>query len=203
MIPLIDDRGFIITSLSEALEICGIEWTSEVLGTFRSVHDSATEAFLKEKAIDMEVRDLSRTYLAIAKDDVRILGYITLSIKCMRVPDENLLSGKTRKSMNIDSRTNIVQSYLIGQLSRSANAPKGLGSYLLDVAFEKLNQARGIVGCRVVRLDCHDELIDYYKDHGFRLITTNDDRSLNQMMAFVIPKHRDEGIVTEVAPASS
>lgn len=151
----------------------------------------------------MEVRDLSRTYLAIAKDDVRILGYITLSIKCMRVPDENLLSGKTRKSMNIDSRTNIVQSYLIGQLSRSANAPKGLGSYLLDVAFEKLNQARGIVGCRVVRLDCHDELIDYYKDHGFRLITTNDDRSLNQMMAFVIPKHRDEGIVTEVAPASS
>lgn len=190
MIPLIDDRGFIITSLSEVLEIYGTEWTSEVLGTFRSVHDSATEAFLKEKAIDMEVRDLSRTYLAIAKDGVRILGYITLSIKCMRVPDENLPSGKTRKSMNIDSRTNIVQSYLIGQLSRSADAPKGLGGYLLDVAFEKLDQARGIVGCKVVRLDCHDELIDYYKAHGFRLITTNDDRSLNQMMAFIVPKRR-------------
>lgn len=54
MIPLIDDRVFIITSLSEALEIYGAEWTSEVLGTFRSAHDSATEAFLKEKAIDME-----------------------------------------------------------------------------------------------------------------------------------------------------
>ncbi len=188
MIPLIDDRGLVIASLSEALEIYGTEWTSEVLGTFRSVHDSAMEAFLREKAIDMEVRDLSRTYLAIAKDDVRILGHITLSIKCMRAPDENLLSGKTRKSMNIDSRTNIVQSYLIGQLSRSADAPKGLGSYLLDVAFEKLDQAREIVGCKVVRLDCHDELIDYYKAHGFRPITTNDDRSLNQMMAFVVPK---------------
>ena len=92
------------------------------------MHDSATEAFLKEKAIDMEVRDLSRTYLAIAKDDVRILGYITLSIKCMRVPDENLLSGKTRKSMNIDSRTNIVQSYLIGQLSRSAELRRVSGA---------------------------------------------------------------------------
>lgn len=145
------------------------------------------------------VRDLSRTYLAIAKDNVRILGYITLSIKCMRVPDENLLSGKTRKSMNIDSRTNIVQSYLIGQLSRSADAPKGLGSYLLDVAFEKLNQARGIVGCRVVRLDCHDELIEYYKAHGFRLITTNDDRSLNQMMAFVVPRKKDEDVEGKVA----
>lgn len=145
MIPLIDDKGFIITSLSEVLETYGAEWTSEILGTFRSVHDSSTESYLKEKAIDMEVRDLSRTYLAIAKDDVRILGYITLSIKCMRIPDENLLSGKTKKSMNIDSRTNIVQSYLIGQLSRSSDAPKGLGSYLLDVAFEMLNRARGIV----------------------------------------------------------
>ena len=188
MIVLTDDSGYSLVSLSEMLETHGIAVTSAILNSFRSVHDSATESYLKEKAIDMEVRDLSRTYLAIAKDDVRILGHITLSIKCMRAPDENLLSGKTRKSMNIDSRTNIVQSYLIGQLSRSADAPKGLGSYLLDVAFEKLDQAREIVGCKVVRLDCHDELIDYYKAHGFRPITTNDDRSLNQMMAFVVPK---------------
>ena len=78
-----------------------------------------------------------------------------------------------------------------------------LGPYASQSDVETFNQAMGIVGCRVVRLDCHDELIDYYKAHGFRLITTNDDRSLNQMMAFVIPKHRDEGIVSEVAPASS
>lgn len=73
---------------------------------------------------------------------------------------------------------------------------------MLDVAFEKLNQARGIVGCRVVRLDCHDELIEYYKANGFRLITTNNDRSLNQMMAFVVPRHRYKGIVSGAALAS-
>ena len=56
---MIDDKGFIITSLSEALETYGAEWTSEILGMFRSVHDSSTESYLKEKAIDMEVRDLS------------------------------------------------------------------------------------------------------------------------------------------------
>lgn len=132
---------------------------SDILESFKSVHDSTTESFLKEKAIDMEVRDLSRTYLAISNKDTGVLGYITVSIKCMRIPDENLLSGKTRKSMNIDSKTNIVQSFLIGQLSRSAEAPKGLGSYLLDVAFEKLNQARELVGCRIARLDCHDKLV--------------------------------------------
>ena len=179
------DATFIITSLSDALDIYGTETITEMLKSFRSVHDSATQTFLSEKAIDMEIRDLSRTYLAIDKADVKILGYITLSIKCMKVPEENLLSGKTKKSMNVDRKTNIVQSYLIGQLSRSMDAPKGLGSRLLDIAFDKMIRAKKLVGCRVVRLDCHDELISYYTSHGFKLITKNDDRSLNQMMAFV------------------
>ena len=42
----------------------------------------------------MEVRDLSRTYLAISDDEPKVLGYITTGIKCMRIPDENLLSGR-------------------------------------------------------------------------------------------------------------
>lgn len=178
------------------VESYGQDALSNALESFRSVHDSATESFLKEKAIDMEIRDLSRTYLAVSNEDGSVLGYITISVKCMRVPDENLLSGKTKKSMNIDSRTNIVQSFLIGQLSRSVKAPKGLGGDLLDTAFDKLNQAKSIVGCRIVRLDCHDELIPYYTSHGFKLITKSDDGRLNQMMAFIIAKHNgnsDEG----------
>lgn len=174
------------------IEAYGQRIVSDILESYKSVHDSATESFLKEKAIDMEIRDLSRTYLAVSKKDVRVLGYITISIKCMRIPDENLLSGKIRKSMNIDSKTSIVQSFLIGQLSRSAEAPKGLGSYLLDVAFEKLNRARELVGCRIVRLDCHDELVSYYTSHGFKLITKNDDRSLNQMMTVIRPKTKKD-----------
>ncbi|GEM_PF-297924 len=193
MIALDSDKQYEILSLSEMIEEYGRDVVSDILRSFKSVHDSATESFLREKAIDMETRDLSRTYLAVWKNDASVLGYITISIKCMRVPQENLLSGKTKKSMNIDSNTNIVQSFLIGQLSRSAEAPKGLGSYLLDVAFEKLDQARGLVGCRVVRLDCHDELVPYYTSHGFKLITKNADRSLNQMITFIIPKKKDSG----------
>ena len=192
MIALDSDKQYEILSLSEMIETYGQDIVSDILESFKSVHDSATESFLKEKAIDMEIRDLFRTYLAVSKKDTRVLGYITVSIKCMRIPDENILSGKTRKSMNIDSKTNIVQSFLIGQLSRSAEAPKGLGSYLLDVAFEKLNQVRELVGCRIVRLDCHDELVPYYTSYGFKLITKNDDRSLKQMMTFIIPKPKKD-----------
>ena len=85
-----DDSGYSLISLSEMLEVHGIGATSAILNSFRSVHDSATESYLKEKAIDMEVRDLSRMYLTISDDEPKVLGYITISIKCMRVPDENL-----------------------------------------------------------------------------------------------------------------
>lgn len=120
MIALDSDEQYEILSLFEMIEAYGQRIVFDILESYKSVHDSATESFLKEKAIDMEIRDLSRTYLAVSKKDVRVLGYITISIKCMRIPDENLLSGKTRKIMNIDSKTSIVQSFLIGQLSRSA-----------------------------------------------------------------------------------
>ena len=165
-----EDSGYAILSLSELIKRFGEDSVYDTLSTFEPVHESATKVFLREKAIDMEKRDLSRTYLAISKPDGRVIGYITLSIKCMAVPRENLLSGKTLKGMNIESSTGVAQSYLLGQLS---------------LAFDKLGQAKGIVGCRMVRLDCHDELIPYYTDHGFRLITKNGSGSLNQMMAFV------------------
>ena len=176
---------YAVLSLSELINRFGEESVYDTLSTFEPAHESATKAFLREKAIDMEMRDLSRTYLAMSKPEGRVIGYITLSIKCMAVPKENLLSGKTLKGMNIESSTSVAQSYLLGQLSRSKDAPKGLGGEMLDLAFDKLGQAKGIVGCRMVRLDCHDELIPYYTDHGFRLITKNGSGSLNQMMAFV------------------
>lgn len=177
--------GCTIISLTDLLNESGVDEVSRILGTFKPVHDSATEAFLKEKAIDMELRDLCRTYIAFSKGDMRILGYISIAIKCMRIPYDNVLSGKVKKSMSIDSSTNIVQAYLIGQLSRSADAPRGLGIYLLDAAFETLRMARNLVGCRVVRLDCHDELVPYYTAQGFNFITRSGGKGMNQMFAFV------------------
>lgn len=87
--------------------------------------------------------------------------------------------------MNIDTMTGVARSYLLGQLSRSVDAPEGLDSTLIDLAFDLLASAETIVGCRMVRLDCHDELIQYYSEHGFKLITRSEDGTLSQMMAFV------------------
>jgi len=189
-----------IVSLSTLIEEYGIDETSKILSSYESIHDSETETFLKNNAISMEQRDLSRTYLAISTVDICVLGFVTIGIKCMKMPEENLLSNSMEKSMNIDARTDIVQSFIIGQLSRAANAPKGMGSFLLDIAFEMLNRARDIVGCRVVRLDCLEPLIPYYTAQGFKLITKNEEGDLNQMTAFVHTRQRSDrkgGILLE------
>jgi len=48
-------------------------------------------------------------------------------------------------------------------------------------AIDMIKDANLLVGCRLVRVDCEDGLIDYYTDLGFRKIKKNDDEDLNQM----------------------
>ena len=175
----------VMIPLGEYLKVYSREDVDAHLLEYVCVRDSSTEAFLRKKAVEMESRDLSRTYLAISPSSGRIMGYITLGVKCMTVPEENLLSGKVMRNMNIESRTGVAQSYLIGQLSRSSEAPRGLGKVLLDFAFDLLSIVKGIVGCRMVRLDCQDELVPYYTSRGFKMIRENGDGTLNQMIAFI------------------
>ena len=177
------DVGYWVHPLSGLLARHTEEYVAKVLSEYRSVRESDTEDFLHTKAIPMEKRDLSRTFIAMTPD-MRILGYVSLSIKCMRIPDDTLLSSNVQRQINVDSRTRVAQSYLIGQLSRSVDAPKGLGAELIGVAIGKIRGSKRNVGCRMVRLDCRDELVHYCRGQGFRMVA-HDEGSLNQMMILV------------------
>lgn len=140
--------------------------------------------YLHNKAVMMEKKAMSRTYLAF-DNDKNILGYFSLGMKCMRVPDDTPISNSTRKKMNIDEDTGVAQSYLLGQLGRDNSSPKGFGAELLVEAKKRLMEANLIVGCRMVRLDCADELIPYYERNGFKFVSKNRDRTLNQMVILI------------------
>lgn len=152
-----------------------------VLDSYHDCIGSDQETFLKEKAVMMEKKNMCRTYLAI--DGSRsIMGYFSIGLRCMKVPRK----GGDREDrfdlkMNIDPDSRVAQSYLIGQLSRSRDAPKGFGKTLMDEAIDLIKDANTIVGCRLVRVDCDDRLVDYYSKYGFRPIKKNDDGDLNQM----------------------
>ena len=72
---------------------------------------------------------MAKTYLAIMDD--AIVGYFTLSIRCLRVPDDQDISKSLGKKMNIDPDNNVARSYLLGQLGRADFSYKGIGTDLL------------------------------------------------------------------------
>jgi len=156
-----------------------------MLKDFNPFIDSSTSEFLREYAISMEKRDISRTYLAFSYSDKTLLGFITISMKCISLPEENLLSRNLLKQCNIDDSIGVAQAYLLGQIARSNRSPKGFGNVLIDYAIGKVREAKGIVGCRVLRLDCANGLITYYEKNGFTLIRKNLEKDLNQMIIIV------------------
>lgn len=169
-----------------------LEWFDEVevqkrLSVFCCSRDRDREDFLHNKAILFEKKGMARTYLALMDDD--IAGYFTLSIRCLRVPDDQNVSISLSKKMNIDPDNNVAQSYLLGQLGRADGSYKGMGADILEDAVELVKQANGIVGCRVVRVDCQDELIPYYEQHGFRYLCVTEPAegkpSLNQLVQVI------------------
>lgn len=179
----LDDYSFV--SLSDLMVSFEEEKVRKALESFEPYKDGESVQFLREKAIPMEKRDLSRTYLALASDKKTILGFVTVGMKCLLIPKENLLTRSELKDMNIDSKSGVAQAYLFGQLARSKKAPNGFGIDLIDFALTIFRNSKKNVGCHMVRLDCTDELIDYYEKHGFRLIRKNEDGDLNQMMIFI------------------
>ncbi len=180
-------RPYVITPLRFLLQRMEEEDVKTRLGSFTCSRDRDRKDFLHNKAILFEKKGMARTYLAIMDDG--IAGYFTLSIRCLRVPDDQEVSKSLSKKMNIDPDNNVAQSYLLGQLGRADDSYKGMGADLLEDAIELVKQANGIVGCRVVRVDCQDELIPYYEQHGFRYLCETEPAegkpSLNQMVQVI------------------
>ena len=158
-----------------------------ILKSFQCERDKEREDFLHNKAIAFEKKEMARTYIAFQNNP--IVGYFTLSIRCLHVPNDQNVSRSLSKKMNTDPDNNVAQSYLLGQLGRADYSYKGMGADLLEDAMGIVKQANGLVGCRVVRVDCQDELIPYYEQHGFRYLCITDPSKdkppINQMVQII------------------
>ena len=172
--------GYTLVRLSSLLSRYGEDAVAEKLSTFDPAFDSSVDRFLAEKSIAMEKKSECRTYLAFDIDSSAIMGFFSIGIRCLEVPDGCGLSNTMLKKLN-RSEENVVQAYLLGQLSR-AKGFKGFGKTLIDEALSMIKAAQDIVGCRVVRLDCTDDLVGYYKEYGFHFVRKNPEKDLNQMV---------------------
>ena len=136
-------QNYVFMSLSTLVARYGEEKVQNGLNNFNPYLNDETVQFIRDKAIMMERRDLSRTYLAITKTGEVILGYVTIGMKCLRIPDENMLSSTILRQMNIEESTGVSQSYLFGQLARSKESPEGFGDKLIDYALKVFGGRKG------------------------------------------------------------
>ena len=73
-----------VYSLRELMENVADVVVAEVLRRFTCTKNRDREVFLHEKAVMMEKKAMSRTYIALT-DDNRVVGYFTVGMKCMGV----------------------------------------------------------------------------------------------------------------------
>lgn len=157
---------------------------TEALSSFSCTKDADVQKFLKDFAILFEQNQQTATFLLFNDDAsknnrLQIDGYFSLALKVFYF--EDAISNRTRRKLS-GKADDQVPAYLIGQLARSDNAPKGTGAKLLNLAIQYIKNAQTYVGGRLVYLDCKDELVPYYESKGFQFIQRNPERKdLGQM----------------------
>ena len=170
---------------------------NKILSSFSCDKDLDIEFFLKNKAVDFETISKSRTYLycdyqKLLENKIVILGYFTLSLKVLILPDQ--LSIRDRKELDgfrgkihgIPIRE--IPCFLIGQLAKNTsiiNNPIS-GKRLLDYANSIIKSATSLIGGRFILIECQDnpKLIEFYRLNGYSefLKDVSNNKTMIQML---------------------
>jgi hypothetical protein len=142
----------------------------EKINNFSSLNEDI-ENFIKNKAVDFEKRDMSRTYL-ILNENRNFVAYFSLTLKVLEFNDT--VSNKTKKRLHgASSSIKSIPVILIGQLGKNFNFKDEItGKYILESAMSFVKQIYGLVGCRIclvetLACESNQKVIDFYTDYGF------------------------------------
>lgn len=175
------------------------ELLNYVLSSFSCAQDRDIQNFLCERAVKFERLAKSRTYLIIdesqflepdfALDRLIIYGYISLSVKVFTAPET--ISNRQRLQLDGFSAKehgkpiSNFPCYLIGQLARNSNVPKGSlkGSELLDFAYGIIAISVDAVGGRNIMVECRNipKLTHFYISNGFFQVSQIPDENIDMV----------------------
>ena len=176
-----------VERLEKVLNCLSLDFISTALSSFHCPHQDSesldVESFLKKHAVDYEKTGEARTYLllnddALSQEQVIIDGYFSIALKTLYFNNEfsRLISESVYGN---DSKSR--PAYLVAQVGRNENAPKGTGGLLIETALEYISQASDIVGGRIAYLDCVPSLRNYYEEKGFNYLQGKHNSGLVQM----------------------
>jgi len=155
---------------------------------FKCEKDKDSEEFIKQKCLYLEENNLSRTYLILDEDvsEFKIKGFFSIAVKAFYFANETQDENRLKISKSIK---NSVPAFLIGQLSKCDNQPKGVGSEILKYAIEKIKTVQNVIGGRFIYLDYKKDklkLYDFYHNNGFEFMQNNPEHNEYNQMYIVI-----------------
>ena len=81
-----------IFNLSSLLDDLGEDGVTTLFSGYKAAKDSSVDEFLMDKAVMMEKKQECRTYIAVDIEYGSMLGFFTLAMRCLEIPDECGLS---------------------------------------------------------------------------------------------------------------
>ena len=173
-------NDFEITNIKKYLERgkAGEEELKLLFSRYACPLNPDVERFLVHQSIDFTKRNLSVTYIVVAKDSDELVGYFTLTIKPISVNASvfsKTMQRKIERVSEVNDQTGeyILAAYLIAQLGK--NYKDGMneritGAQLLQSAIDVIRETQYRLGGTVVFLETDnvDKLIAFYEDNGFK-----------------------------------
>lgn len=169
----------------------------EAISMFRCARDTDISDFLLHDAARYEKAGKERTYLLlddelIHNDVLALLGFYTIAIQMLKIPEGSSKS-RIKKLDGMFTQRNgeqisVIPAFLIGQLAKNdLYASAVTGSVIMEYALATIKKAQGLVGGRVVYLDCKREpkLVDFYNRNGFTLFNDDFNLPLIQMYCMI------------------
>ena len=169
---------YVIVPLSEMMLSWLPEEVERFLGGFTCKRDKELESFLHTKAVEYEKRDLARTFILISEN--KIIGYFSLANTVLEIKEGWPISNTLKKKMN--AADGPIAAYLIGQMSKADDVNEKVGGEMIGVAMSMINEMRKIGGGRVVCVDCKRELLKFYEENGFKIISNPSEDGLYRMV---------------------
>lgn len=166
----------------------------DLLESFECSKNSDVQYFLHKTARLIEETNKGRTYLVVTTSSyenlnspLEIVGYFTLALKYFEFKPD--VSNTLKKKLNgLSSEVDGVACYLIGQLGRNDNtSARVAGSVLLDLALDRIQEAKDVVGGRFVLVECEQnlKLISFYEINNFIRIPDDSDDSMAQLFCLL------------------
>lgn len=140
------------------------------------------KAFLIKQAFDYKAAMVATTYVVIAPNSSRVIGYITLT--CSEI---ELGNGYTIEDCPHVNRYPTMPALKIARLAvDKAYRGQRIGEALVDLAIAiALEEIAPQAGCRFVVTDAKQEAIAFYLRQGFTFLDSEDNRAKENPVMFM------------------